>query len=245
MIIVPSFLTAVLKRDRLWKVGQYRCIDSLRFIHMDEITSGSYPEALQRLKADGSTDTLLDLACCVGQVIRMLAADGADSSRLYGVDLHPEFIDIGYDLFNDRDRLKAKFFSGDIFKAGDPGFSALEGKANIIHTRAFLHLFDWKGQVEIGIRITRLLAPGASNAMIFGKQMGSSQPGEVHNHRGGTRYVHDPDSFQRLWDEVGAKTGTKWKVEATLEPRTRATPTKEEETARRSLGGLSFTVYKI
>jgi len=28
------------------------------------------------------------------------------------------------------------------------------------------------------------------------------------------RYLHDPASWQRLWDEVGAATGTRWRVEA-------------------------------
>ena len=50
----------------------------------------------------------------MGQVLRQLAFDGVDSSRLYGTDLEPRFLDAGYDLFKDQYKLKATFVAGDM-----------------------------------------------------------------------------------------------------------------------------------
>jgi hypothetical protein len=161
---------AINKRDRLWAIGQYNCIGRWRFISVQNIASAGYDEALGRLKASSSTETLLDRACCVGQVIRKFVVDGVDSHRLLGADLHPEFIDIGYDLFNDRDRLKATIVSGDIFDPKDAGFAQIEGKASIVHAQAFFHLFDWEGQIAVAQRIAGLLRSDVENAMVFGRQ---------------------------------------------------------------------------
>lgn len=228
------------KRDRLWAVAKYRCIGRLRFASVPDadMADDGFREALRRLKSRDSQDVLLDLACCVGQVIRKLVHDGVDSTRLLGADLHPEFIDIGYELFRDRDRLGATFVAGDIFDADDVGFAKVAGKPTIVHAQAFFHLFDWQRQVAAAERVVELLRPGTSNAMIFGSQMGNLQPGEIPNIHGGTRFVHNQESFQRLWDEVGAKTGTKWRVDAELEAR--AQDDQDDKETRRRRGARSF-----
>lgn len=206
-------------------MAQYRCIGSWRFVSTEGVdASPAYQEALVRLQPTESQDVLLDMACCVGQVIRKLVADGVNSSRLLGADIHPEFIDIGYDLFRDRDTLRATFVAGDLFDRADPGFGRITGRPTIVHAQAFFHLFDWPTQVAAAVRLVELLKPDDLSphaALIFGRQMGSREGKEVWNIRGGTRFAHSPESFQRMWDEVGGKTGTRWRVDAELESRSR------------------------
>lgn len=216
---VKRFLCANgLKRDKLWAIKAYGCIAKFRFLNLNFASDPQYRTALKRLKKPGSTDTFLDLACCVGQVLRKVAFDGVDSSRLYGTDLEQGFIDLGYELFRDRGKLKATVVVGDVLKGDGDGrdederLKVLDGKITIIHSQSFFHLFSWDLQVKAAKRIIRFLKPNDPNVMIFGRQVGSSEPGNDITMRGTTRFLHNAESWQRLWDEVGEQTGTKWKT---------------------------------
>lgn len=184
-----------------------------------------YQEALQRLKAPGSTDTLLDLACMVGQVVRCLISEGVDPSRLYGSDLRQGYLDIGYELWNDKAKNGATFVAGDLLR--DPGggqgdddaLAVLDGKISIVHMQNFFHLFLWEDQVKGAKRIIQFLTSGAANKhMIFGEQIGTLEPGNKPlpgTETGITqRYLHNAETWQRLWDEIGDQTGTKWKTQS-------------------------------
>lgn len=143
-------------------------------------------------------------------------ADGAPSSNTYGFDIDGELIDVGYDLFLDRDTLKTKFLVRDVFDQS-ADWSPLEGKIDVIHASAFIHLFNWQQQVHVATVLARILRP-VPGSMIVGRQMGSTEPGEYPALKPGTMlYWHDETSFQKLWDEVGQVTGTKWRVQATLD----------------------------
>lgn len=153
----------------------------------------------------------------------MLVANGAPSANIYGADLRPEFIDLGYDLFLDRDTLQTQFLAPvDIFDDSEASpLKQLEGTIDIIHIAAFLHLFSHADQVRAAKRISRVLStkPGS---MVVGRQMGSIKPGE-YVHRTNSKTVmfrHDLETFEKFWNEdVG---GGRWEVEATfrvVEPR--------------------------
>lgn len=175
--------------------------------------------AIERLKAPGSQDTFLELGGFICQTIRQLAFDGVDSARLYGTDLHAEFIELGYEQFRDRQSLQATFVAGDLLiPDADYGTSAIattfDGKISIAHAANFFHLFSWDSQLVICERIVRFFRRGlgAENpAVLFGVHMGSLKPGDMRV--GAFRvFLHDQSTFQSLWDEVGRKTGTSWKV---------------------------------
>jgi len=199
-------------RDRAWKIFPYPCIGMYRFLDMDIITSPVYGEVVQRVK---NGEKLLDLGCCFGQELRQLAFNGVPTENLYGSDLRMDFMELGYDLFLDRDKLEAKFIAADIFDE-DSDLKLLDGQINIIHTGSFFHLFTWNEQVQIAKRVIRLLKP-QPNSMVIGRQIGNLAPGEYLRRNGkGTRYRHNEDTWKRMWEEVGNATGTKWKVEAGL-----------------------------
>lgn len=184
----------------------------LRFIDLSLSRSPSYPAVLKRLK-NGAT--FLDIGCCFAQDIRKLVHDGAPADNLWGAELMPEFIELGYDLFNDRDNLGAHFLTANIFDK-QSALEQLTNQIDIIHIGLFLHLFDWEGQKEACIAIVNLLK-AERGVIVLGQQVGSLQPSQVPKSSGSQMFKHDPISFAKLWKEVGEATGTEWEVRASLD----------------------------
>jgi SAM-dependent methyltransferase len=195
---------------------RYACIGSFRFLDLALSLDPSYSTILARLK---SGETFLDLGCCTGQEVRKLVVDGAPSENLYGSDLFPEFFDLGYKLFGDKETLKSTFIAADIFDS-ESGLKNLDGKVDIIFAGSFLHLFGLAAQKEACRRIVKLLR-AKEGSVFLGKQLGNMKAG-VHRHRrnpGQTSWAHDEESFRRMWKEVGEETGSEWKVDFTyLDP---------------------------
>lgn len=172
--------------------------------------------------------------------LRQLRADGIAGSKLYGTDLESRFIRLGYELFKDKRSLGATFVPGDMIDFDDRRLQALEGKVTIIHASSFFHLFTWIQQLGIGKRLVSFLKPGTNNALIFGRQMGTSRPGPASGQQRGA-FLHDEASFQRLWDEIGKLTGTKWTVMFDAVEDSGTDTAKRQDTDR----PVDFTVYQI
>jgi len=228
-------------RDKAWQIWPYPCIGQFRFLDLGISLNPYYALVLARLKT--GNENFLDLGCCFGQELRKLAADGAPPERLYGTDLRPEFFDLGYKLFRDKDTLKSRFIAADIF---DPKseLHELDGKIDVIYAGSFLHLFDYKGQFDACKAIVNLLRD-KKDSMLLGRQVGNLTPGErVHRTNGGqSMYRHNAESFKKMWDEVGKATGTKFRVEVTehlLEPGVGATRNLEEPELQR----IGFAVFR-
>ncbi|KAI1276966.1 hypothetical protein F5Y07DRAFT_398858 [Xylaria sp. FL0933] len=233
-------------RDRLWDVYPYACVGRFRFISMEFALDAYYQVALFRLlqaqsepepTPEDDETRLLDVGCCVGQVLRKLAFDGVDSARLYGTDIEPRFVDIGFDLFRDRDKFRGQFVIGDMLKPGesdDERLDVLDGKMTFIHATSFFHLFTWDDQVRAATRMVRFLQPERRDVMIFGRQVGTMLPRDNGKAGSDKVYLHNADSWQRLWDEVGERTGTKWKT--TMEP---------TETIDTGAGGVESSLRKM
>ncbi|KAI1655994.1 hypothetical protein F4813DRAFT_381826 [Daldinia decipiens] len=206
-------------RDRLWEIYPYIYIGHFRFLSLGFTLDPRYRIALDRLLAPKSEATFLDVGCCVGQVLRQLAFEGVDSSRLNGTDLEPRFLDAGYDLFKDRDKLNATFVAGDMLSQngqtdeGDERLKAFDDNINIIHATSFFHLFSWENQVRAARRMVRFLDADDPDVMIFGRQVGTTTPGDREGAGGSKKFLHNAVSWQELWDEVGKATGTAWRTE--------------------------------
>lgn len=183
-----------------------------KFLRLYDSRDPCYQQVVFRLSVSGSRDVFLDLGCCVGQVLRQLRASGVQDPRLFGTDVQPRFVDIGYDLFRDRHRLDATFVIGDMTDPDDHRINALRGKVTIIYAGSFFHLFSWAQQLFIGKRLVGFLKPSTRNALIYGRHVGTTRPGGSLAPMS-SAYLHDRESFQRLWDEIGHLTKTKWKVE--------------------------------
>jgi hypothetical protein len=155
---------------------------------------------------------LLDLGCCCAQDLRKLVHDGAPSENLWGAELKGAFLEVGYELFLDKETLKAHFMEADIFDAEGP-LKQLEGKMDFIQIGLFLHLFDLEGQAKACERIVSLMKP-EKGSLIVGQQIGSLEPGPMVI--GSKMYKHNVESFEKMWKEVGERTGTEWKVTANI-----------------------------
>ena len=168
-----------------------------------------YDEVLTRLK---SGDNLLDIGCCFGQDIRKLVFDGAPATSLTGAELEQVFIDLGYELFNDKTTLPSKFISGDIFAKGAYGLE--NGSFDFVHAGSFFHQFTWDEQKEAVTKCLHLLKvkPGS---MLLGRQIATDEPGVIKHKslRSGEAYNHSIETFQKLVDEVIEATGIKLNVE--------------------------------
>jgi len=156
---------------------------------------------------------LLDLGCCCAQDLRKLVHDGAPSENLWGAELKGDFLELGYELFLDRETLKAHFIEADVFDAEGP-LKQLEGKMDFIQIGLFLHLFDLEGQVKACERIVSLMKP-EKGCLILGQQIGSLEPGPMAV--GSKMHKHNVESFEKMWKEAGERTGSEWKVNANID----------------------------
>ena len=173
-----------------------------------------YAEVLSRMKAGA---TVLDLGCCFGQDLRRLAADGAPTENMIASDLHSELWELGYDLFRDRETMKARFVKADIFappeeEEGSAALDRLKGQVDFVFLCQFLHLFSWEGQVAALKRAVAMSRPGA---MFLGYQIGRTEALEVEQ-PWGKMLLQNEDSFRRMMRQVGEETGTRWEVWASL-----------------------------
>ena len=138
------------------------------------------------------------------------------SSNLYGAELRGSYIELGYELFLDRDTLKAKFFVADVLDEEKDALKEIDGTIDMIYTASFLHLFNWEEQVQASKRMVRLLKDEVG-VLVFGRQVGTINPGDYSGRSSEKkRWRHDGESFKRMWKEVGRATGTEWKVVAEL-----------------------------
>ncbi|KAI9729468.1 MAG: hypothetical protein M1834_006849 [Cirrosporium novae-zelandiae] len=201
-------------RAKAWQIFPYPCIGRFRFLDLSISRAPLYPTIIRRLQ---SGDTFLDMGCCFGQDIRSLVMDGAQPDSLSGTDLIHEYLDLGYELFQDRDTLKAHFFAADALDEESVPLKELEGKIDIIHAASFLHLFGWDDQVALGIRMVRILKPKAGS-LVLGRHMANTNEQELalKDSPKGIVFMHNNKSFQRMWTEIARKTGAKLQVNVKL-----------------------------
>ncbi|KIY03718.1 uncharacterized protein Z520_00409 [Fonsecaea multimorphosa CBS 102226] len=220
-------------RDRAFKSHPYPCLGRWRFLELDLSSHPLYQSYIvpmlsnKEKKAvaddddggDGKNDWIfLDLGCCLGQDIRKLIFDGGDASRIYGGDLRPEFIEVGYELFRDEDKFpRAEHFiaPADVFDFSSESelSKKCDGRVAILHSTAVFHLFDWDQQVTMARRCLQLLTTKKGRVLICGCQVGNENPGEFPRRLGGgSRYRHNEASWKKMWDQVVQQESDKYNI---------------------------------
>lgn len=163
--------------------------------------------------------TLLDLGCCFGQDIRKLAYDAGTSSNLIGSDLQEQFLNLGHELFVDRNRLEATFVPGDVF--AEDFLSQYRGKVDIIYLGSFLHLFNELQQKAVLKQLRRLLRP-QKGSMVFGRHLGAEKGGHFRMESiGWDLYRHDQQTIENLFQSgadgaTGEGDSIEWQVTSSL-----------------------------
>lgn len=88
---------------------------------------------------------------------------------------------------------------------------------DIVNAASFFHLFNWDQQVLVAKRLVGLLHD-KPDSLIIGRQVGRVDPPSQEEEQAAVgHYRHDPTTWKRLWEQVGAETGTRWEVETWME----------------------------
>jgi SAM-dependent methyltransferase len=142
-----------------------RCIREGRFL---ESRLSTHPLYITEVKRKISKKTkIIDLGCCFGTDIRYLVADGAEPSLITGTDQFPEYIQLGFDLFGDKDKLTTRFIFEDFFSE-QFAQKALNNntddssKYDIAYAGSVYHLFSLEQTEKFTQLVSSLLKSGKS-----------------------------------------------------------------------------------
>ncbi|KAI0541273.1 hypothetical protein GGR58DRAFT_38913 [Xylaria digitata] len=211
-----SHITRV--RDEAYAQFPYPCMGTFRFLDLDLARHRAYKEhvlnpLLQPANPGEPEPLFLDCGCCLGQELRKLAADGVPPHRLWASDIEPKFIELGFELFRDEDKLPRDHFlcPGNVLTdTEDPSedqLTILNDRVTILNISAVFHLFDLDGHKRIVNRCLRLLRKDTNApVLVLGAHAGSIKA-EKHQRRLGTErerslFFHNGESWEALWREV-------------------------------------------
>lgn len=248
------------QRDRLWFTCPYPCVGKFKFLTLNLPSHPKYSHLLSMLcnsQTENSSPPiqLLDLGCCVAQELRSLAYAGIPSPQLYGSDLNPDFLTISYTLFNDQVSFKGTLVSANVFDETifDNSWKGWEQKFGVIHAGLFLHLFDWDQQLVVCEKIVKLMSK-EKGSLFLGEMVGcegGTESGQGKANEEKKQYLHNKETFERMWGEVAKKTGTvgMWKVEGAFKKaqkeRAREGSTENSFFTGEGVGWLTFSVEMI
>jgi hypothetical protein len=152
----------------------------------------------------------LDLGTCFGQDIRKLVFDGVPVERLWASDIEQHLINVGFKMFNDKDKLPRSHFlcPGDLLtNSPEDKLNLLDDRVTILHLTAVFHLFTFDEQKTVADRCLRLLRKDTGEPVfLVGAHVGSAACGpftrknvsEEYSHK----YRHNEHSWKELWDSV-------------------------------------------
>jgi len=205
-----------LQRDQAWEIFPYPCVGEFAFLDFNLCHRPSYPKIVARLRSDPSARHL-DVGCCVGQDIRKLVLDGCPPEKVTALELEQKFIDVGFDLFKDKEKIrKTRFISANILTATDV-LREFEGKMTSIHMGMVFHLFDREEQKTVLSNLLRLLV-GDGRGILLGHCVahadGVMQPAMM----GKMTLRHNLDTWGNLCKEVEEEMGVKIKTWEDLVP---------------------------
>ncbi|KAF4567770.1 mediator complex subunit [Pleurotus pulmonarius] len=237
---------------KAYAIFGYSCIRRFWFLRLNICKLPAYKQVL-KLATERQGAIFLDLACCFGNDVRKVVADGWPIQNAIASDLRQGFWDAGHKLFETTpETYPLKFIPGDVF---DPAFiaprdpfyelpstplpdlqsltslSPLQGHIAAVHASAFVHLFDEEQQTQVCRALASLISPEPGST-IFGAHAGALRKGvRVVDLAGGvTRrmFFHDPNTWKELWDGGIFKKGSV-KVEAQLVEHKREDLTEEPD----------------
>lgn len=197
-------------RNSAYKTHPYPCLGRFRFLELELSHHPLYESyvvpTLKRPTSAGKKPLIfLDLGTCLGQDLRKLIYDGASPSQLYGSDIEQSFIDTGYEMFLDENKMPRDHFlcPADVFQ--DPAetkLSVLKDQVDLLNVSAVFHLFDKEKQIDVARCCMRLLRkdPGA-RSLVLGAHVGNIHATETTRYSG-RKFRHNEKTWKELWEEV-------------------------------------------
>jgi len=134
---------------------------------------------------------------------------------MYGLEKAGGCVELGYELWRDRDTLRTTFIQGDLLDRS--AARELEGTVDVIHAALFLHTLDGvEGQMDACCRFLDFLKP-VPGTLIVGSSIGRREAGAMEGPGGRAVYKHNAQSFQEMWAEVSKRAGREVRVTAELD----------------------------
>ncbi|OGM47643.1 hypothetical protein ABOM_004312 [Aspergillus bombycis] len=198
-----------------WDIRDYPCFRMFWFLDFDLSRSPQYARVVELLKSGA---LFIDLGCGVGQDIRRLVYDGVPGQNLIGLDLYGGFVDLGFELFRDKQSLGASFLIQSFFHDTVP-LQQLMGQISVINSGYFMHLWDWDAQIRIGRRMMELLP--TAGGLVTGVHFGSQRSGRWVPDGGNEMFLHDKDTLTAMWTEIGEVSGVQLNIEAIVQEDTK------------------------
>ncbi|MHA2250544.1 MAG: methyltransferase domain-containing protein [Candidatus Kariarchaeaceae archaeon] len=178
---------------KIWQhaigINQYHCIRGYRFLYPRITSHSRYVEII----AEISHKRILDIGCHMGTDIRQLIIDGANAELMVGMDQSEEFIQLGYELFNDKKELQVKFHQCNIVESHDDLSDKFQSTFDIIHAGSLLHLLSKEENIIVVKKVHQMLKDGG---MFFGRAVGRHKPITMHIEEG-LRYLYSPESLKQ------------------------------------------------
>jgi len=128
--------------------------------------------------------------------------------------LRPEFLDLGHDLFLDRQISKLNLISADVLDDNSELVTQLTGQLGIVYISLFLHVFDFDNQVKVAKRVFSLLADKPGSLLVCRVVACRDQDAVNATSARLPYYYHDLASWNRLWEGVQKETGLKLDVQS-------------------------------
>ncbi|KAI5917884.1 hypothetical protein F4810DRAFT_694364 [Camillea tinctor] len=197
-------------RDKAWDIYPYPCIGQFRFLNLTLHNHPSYTAILQLLK--GGEAKYLDVGFCLGQDIRKLVADGVPSQNIYGAEIESPFIDLGYELWRDKDTLQAHLMQADALTL-ENSLRDLQGTIDYVHLGMVLHVFDRPKQILLLENCMRFLNTDKQGAMILGEAVGDVEGLQTS----AGYFMHNDLTLRQLCTEISERTGQQLECHVTLD----------------------------
>jgi len=231
-------------REKALKTFDYVCLRRYAFT---EPRIHSHPVYSSLQKDHDPERRLLDLGCCMGTDLRAFLVDGVVTpENARGLELEKSFVDIGYELFQDAERLPSNtFVIADSLK--EEGLPFPPNHFDLIYCSAVYHLLNKEQGVQMTKNVFKALKSKSENGkegIFFGKTTGSSQahPYELPDERNGVvRWMHTAETLKQLLEEVGFQKVEVINSASDISGGTGRPRANKEEYAR---SFLSFTAYK-
>lgn len=170
-----------------------------------------YSDIVECVKMGG---TFLDVGCYCGTDLRRLVIDGCPQDKLYGIDLVDHW-DLGFELFRDQEKFHATFYEGDILHPNKE-MRTLFGEVDIVSAIHLLHNWNWETQVTASCQLSSF---GKVGTRVVGYQIGTrdNEQARWDIEKEVTRPMwHTPQTFEKLWSEVGRITETRWQCDSVV-----------------------------
>ncbi len=179
--------------QELYLIMQYNFVREYRFIHPRILSHPNYSKIILKDKK------ILDIGCALGTDLEQMVMDGADPTKMYGLDISREVIMLRNKLFEDRG---IKFIVGDIsendFKDTGGAMVLFDIEFDVIYAGSLLHLL---GEDEIIAVLRKIYSMLSSGGIFFGRTVVVTD--DYNGDYGYYKYLPTIAGFNRLLAETG------------------------------------------